>query len=324
MLLPQFCHALNLSNSLPSTPHFVDYFINPVPRISFFIDKMSDPEQVRIESEKQVTYEVKGKVAIITINRPEKLNAMNIFHYWAIEEHVKRAAEEPNTVVTLIQSTGKFFSAGADVSSGNSAPQSETQNYEVDWMARRDLAGRFTGRNAIVVDTFWNHPKVLVVALNGPVVGLTTGLVSLADFIFARESAYLLTPFANLGLVAEGGTSFTLPARLGLSLASKALLAAEPIRAEELFRAGFVNKLYPASMSTEEFNAEVLKYIEHRFSDLDPRSLLEIKQLIHAPYSAHFSQSSAAEIIGGLDKFARGRPQERFSMIAAGKLKHKL
>lgn len=281
-------------------------------------------EALRIESEKQVLYEVKGKVAIITMNRPKQYNAMNIFHYWAMEEHVKRAAEEPNTVATIIQSTGKYFSAGADVTSTASAPMAQGDNHEVDWMARRDLAGRFTGRNAIIADTFWNHPKVLIVALNGPVVGLTSGIISLADFIFARESAFLLTPFANLGLVPEGGSSFALPVRLGLSLANKALLAAEPIQAEEMYRAGFVNKLFPASMSTEEFNAEVLKYVEHRFSTLSPQSLKEIKQIVHQPYASHFGQASSAEIIGGLDKFARGIPQERFAMIATGQLKHKL
>lgn len=281
-------------------------------------------EALRIESESQVLYEVKDKVVVITLNRPRQYNAMNIFHYWALEEHVKRAAEEPGTVATLIQSTGKYFSAGADVGSTASAPMAQSEGYKVDWMARRDLAGRFTGRNAIIADTFWNHPKVLVVALNGPVVGLTTGIVSLSDFIFARENAFLLAPFANLGLVAEGGASFALPVRLGLSLANKALLGAEPIHADEMYRAGFVNKVFPASMSTEEFNAEVLKYVQHRFSTLSPQSLKEIKQLIHQPYQAHFSQANSAEIIGGLDKFARGIPQERFALIATGKLKHKL
>lgn len=273
-------------------------------------------------SEEPILYRVEGKIAVITINRPKHYNALNTEQYWALEEAVKRAAIEPGTVATLVEGTGEFFSAGADFKTTKFL--SNSSDGEVDLEARRLLAGPFTGRNAIIADTFWHHPKVLVIALNGPVIGLSVGIVALADIIIARDNAYILTPFSNLRLSSEGATAFSLPQRLGLSLANQALLLSEPVYAKDLFRTGFVSKLYPQSVSTDEFNRKVLEYLAQRLADLDPRSLLEIKQLVHAPMNGAFGQTSASEIVYGLDRFSRGQPQMRFKELANKSRRHKL
>lgn len=277
------------------------------------------------ESERQIECRVEGISTIITINRPQGLNAMNYNHYAALEEHVKRAADNPNTIVTIIEAKGRYFSAGADVKdAGKMGINPVGTSDGVDWMQRRQLMGSFAGRNVTITDTLWNHPKVLVIALNGPVVGLSTSLVALADFIFAKETAFILTPFSNLSLVTEGATAYTLPLRLGLSLANDALLASRPIPAKDLYRVGFVNKLWPASTDNDKFNEEVRDLVIRKFSHLDYSSVKLIKQLIHAPLDEKLQAINAREVVGGLERFSQGLPQKRFLEIATGKSSHKL
>ncbi|ANB14273.1 dodecenoyl-CoA isomerase [Sugiyamaella lignohabitans] len=273
-----------------------------------------------VSVEDSILYEVKGKTAIITLNLPKVFNALAFEHYQRLDELVQKAAKDPNTVVTLIQSTGKFFSAGANVSGAGQRP---TGDYVE--MRRNYIAG-FGARNLSITETFYNHPKVLVVALNGPVIGLSAALVALADFIYAVDSTFLLTPFANIGLVAEGASSYTLLQRLGWSKASEALLASRPIDAKTLADRGFINELFKKSdfKSVEEFNAKVLSIIENSFSHLDHDSVKDIKQLLLLSMRSNLQVANSTEVIGGIEKFSLGIPQKRFAALAAKKLKHKL
>lgn len=277
------------------------------------------------KSEQQIECRVEGISTIITINRPEGLNAMDYYHYAALEEHVKRAADNPDTIATIIEAKGRYFSAGADVNSAKEMGiDRDDSDGSVDWEMRRALQGSFAGRNVTLTDTFWNHPKVLVIALNGPVVGLSAALVALADFIYAKDSAFILAPFANLSLVTEGAAGYTLPLRLGLSLANEALLASRPIKAKELYNVGFVNKLWPASTDTDKFNAEIRDLVAKNFAHLDHSSVKLIKQLIHVPLDGKLSEINSREVVGGLERFASGLPQKRFAKLARREHSHKL
>jgi Delta3-Delta2-enoyl-CoA isomerase len=275
-----------------------------------------------------ITYKVHKKVTIITLNSPENFNALDVEGYLLLNELVQKAGEEPNTIATLIQSTGKFFSAGADVKKGALAHPDVNPgtDEEVYFQYKRHFLGQFLSRNISITETFYGHPKVLVVALNGPVIGLSAALVALADFVYGLDTAYFLTPFANLGLVAEGAASFSLLQRLGWSKANEALLASKPISAKDLAVSGFLNKLFSSKdfKSTEEFNDRVLKIIEDMFDDLVPDSIFDIKKLMRLSVNGHLAEASHQEAIGGVEKFSRGIPQDRFLAIATKSMKHKL
>jgi peroxisomal 3,2-trans-enoyl-CoA isomerase len=90
----------------------------------------------------------------------------------------------------------------------------------------------------------YTHPKILITALNGPVIGLSAALLVFSDFIYCTPHTFLLTPFSSLGLVAEGGASRAFVQRLGISKASEALIMSKRISAEELLQVGFVNKIF--------------------------------------------------------------------------------
>lgn len=164
-------------------------------------------------------------------------------------------------------------------------------------------------------------------ALNGPAVGLSAAVIAFSDFIYAAPHAFLLTPFSSLGLVAEGGASRAFVQRLGISKANEALIMSKRITCEELVQTGFVNKVIDVgdAKASDKFLGEVLKEVEERLGEhLNQESLLKIKALIRRPERDVLDAQGVHEVIGGLERFLKGVPQEEFRKIASGEKKHKL
>jgi peroxisomal 3,2-trans-enoyl-CoA isomerase len=185
----------------------------------------------------------------------------------------------------------------------------------------------FVAFNLNITQAFYSHPKVLVVGLNGPVVGLTAALVSFADFIYATPHTFLLTPFSSLGLVAEGGASRALVQRLGISRANEALLMSRRIVSDELLASGFVNRVFTdcAKGDDAKFRSLVLAEIDDKLGDhLVGDSLIGIKALIRKPERDVMDLQNVNEVFAGLGRFMTGVPQEEFKKIATGQKRHKL
>ena len=195
--------------------------------------------------------------------------------------------------------------------------------------ARRQVVRNFVSNNFDITNTFYNHPKILVVALNGPAVGLSAALAAFGDFVYAAPHTFLLTPFSSLGLVAEGGASRAFVERLGIAKANEALIMSKRLPIEDLVATGFVNKvLTPASGKrddSEGFLKRVLEEVEERLgTHLNQSSLLKIKSLIRRPEREILDRQNAHEVLMGLERFMSGVPQEEFRKIASGQKKHKL
>jgi len=187
----------------------------------------------------------------------------------------------------------------------------------------------FVANNLDITHTFINHPKILVVALNGPAIGLSASLIAFADFIYATPHTFLLTPFSSLGLVAEGGASRAFVERLGISKANEALIMSKRIPIEDLVSTGFVNKVFaPASGRKDDsvgFLELVLEEVEERLgTHLNQDSLVKIKELIRMPERELLNKQNVHEVFMGLQRLLKGIPQEEFRKIASGEKKHKL
>lgn len=169
----------------------------------------------------------------------------------------------------------------------------------------------FLAFNLNITEAFYKHPKILVVGLNGPVVGLSAAIVAHADFIYAAPHTFLLTPFSSLGLVAEGGASRALMQRLGPARGNEALIMSKRITAEELERAGFVNAVFQTAPGEDaKFRELVLHEVEERLGPhLNGDSLLGIKKLIRRPERDVMDVQNAREVFDGLDRFVAGIPQ---------------
>jgi len=273
--------------------------------------------------EEMVTLTKKGPIAIITLNQPKKLNAMNMEAYYRLSCLMQDVAKMEDITITVLTGTGRFFSAGADVTTtrpGGAEGASKDQ-------ARREIMRNFVANNLDITRAFYTHPKILVTALNGPTVGLSAAIVAHSDFIYATPHAFLLTPFSSLGLVAEGGASVAFVMRLGIAKANEALIMSKKITCEELVQCGFVNKVFKGKDASDAkgFLEQVLHEVEERLgSHLNQESLVKIKELIRRPYLDRFETQGVLEVRGGMERFMSGAPQEEFRKMASGEKKHKL
>lgn len=134
-----------------------------------------------------------------------------------------------------------------------------------------------------VTEAFASHPKVLVSALNGPVIGLTAALVAYSDFIYAMPHTYLLAPFASIGISAEGGSTATFTRRMGYTRAAEALMMAKRLTCDEMKSCGFINEVFDTDGLVDRFVDRVLTELDERFGRLDLKSTLQIKSLMRGP-----------------------------------------
>jgi len=265
-----------------------------------------------------VALEYKGKIAVITIDNVEKLNALDQDGYYQVAAFMREVALREDVFVTVLTGKGRYFSAGADVSISRSQPEGTD-------LARHWLRN-FVANNLNITHAFYTHPKILVTALNGPAIGLSAALIAFSDFIYCVPHTFLLTPFSSLGLVAEGGASRAFVQRLGISKANEALIMSKRITAEELLQVGFVNKIFDCGKGEDEkFRTLVFEEIENRLGDhLIGDSLTKIKALIRKPDRDVLDAQGVAEVFAGLERFNAGIPQEEFRKIASGEKRHKL
>lgn len=217
--------------------------------------------------------------------------------------------------------TDTSHSSGADISISKSAPEGEVD-------IRNFWLRTFAANNLNITQAFYTHPKILVVGLNGPVIGLSAALVAHADFIYCTPHTFLLTPFSSIGLVAEGGASRALVLRLGYAKANEALIMSKRLTATELKAAGFVNEIFETGTGKgedEKFHQLVLKEVDNRLGPhLIGDSLIGIKKLIRLPERDIMETQNSKEVFDGLERFVAGIPQEEFRKLASGEKRHKL
>lgn len=269
-----------------------------------------------------ILYEVRDKVTIITFNVPDKLNALNGEQYLLLAKLIERADKE-DTVMTLIQSTGRYFSAGANIADkGLANVDAEALFSHEYWL------DKFVARNVFLTDLFHNHTKVLAAAVNGPVIGLSAAMLALCDLIYVMDDRkmFFLAPFSNLGLVAEGAASATLFLRLGWSKSAEALLLARPIAGPELNKLGFINKAYNDTKfdSVEQFNQKVHDDLVGQFKGLYEPSIFANKQLLKANRDQLINSANSREVIKGFNRWVQGVPQERFLKLYQKDIQHKM
>lgn len=155
-----------------------------------------------------------GLIAQITLSSPKRLNALNSESVQLLISYLEWINEQAHILITVITGKGRFFSAGADIADpARTLPSEVTDLPESDprhLIAKRQFyASRVHMNNNRLTTAFYKHDKLLVAAMNGPVVGISSAIIAYADLIYCFEDFFLLTPFTSLALVAEGGASKT-------------------------------------------------------------------------------------------------------------------
>ncbi|NOX83812.1 MAG: hypothetical protein GXP06_12680 [Alphaproteobacteria bacterium] len=175
-----------------------------------------------------VNYETPSDdVCLITLNRPDKLNAFNRQMRLDLMDATLRASADADIRVVVITGAGRGFCAGADISVVN-------DKYNVEDILNTEY-GAFL--NAIAT-----MPKPVIAAINGPAAGIGMTLALTCDLRVMGEDAYLMSAFANIGLVPDGGLSFLLTQQIGYARAYQLAIEAEKIDAVRALDWGLVNR----------------------------------------------------------------------------------
>jgi methylglutaconyl-CoA hydratase len=191
-----------------------------------------------------IEYAAANGVARITLNRPDKRNAITIEMMSALSEALQRADDDGTVRVMLIRGAGKDFCAGLDLSevlqSAEDAPSSLTS-------ARR-LGHLYTAMR--------RHPKPIVAAVQGRALGGGAGIATASDLIIATESAQFGYPEVKLGFI-PAIVATMLRRAVNERQAMELALTGEPLSASRALAVGLINRVYPDT----EFDASVERYV---------------------------------------------------------------
>jgi enoyl-CoA hydratase len=178
-----------------------------------------------------VLYEKKEHVAVITINRPEALNAINYDVLAKLSEAVEAAATDDDVYVLILTGTGKAFVAGADISQMKDFSPIE--------------AKRFAEYANAIFSRLESLPKPSIAAVNGYALGGGCELAMACDIRIAGARAKFGQPEVGLGITPGFGGTQRLPRLVGSSKAKELILTAENIGAEEALKIGLVSRVAP-------------------------------------------------------------------------------
>ncbi len=178
-----------------------------------------------------VRYEVRDAVGVVTLDRPDKLNALTVEMRDALGTHFEAAGRDPAVRAVLLQGAGTAFCASGDV----------------------DRMGAFTadsGREHIkrahrMVRTLANIEKPVVAAVRGAVAGIGWSMALACDAIVASESARFSMVFRHVGLAPDGGAVYFLTQHLGLLRAKEIVYSGRRLDAAEAHALGLVNRVVP-------------------------------------------------------------------------------
>ena len=229
---------------------------------------------------KVTKYEVADGVAVVTLNRPERLNAwtgrMEHEYRWCMAT----ADADPDVGVIVITGAGRGFCAGADL--GGLGDMASAGEYEA--AGDRDRGFPKTTPGAGVRDDYeqvhsflLGLKKPVIAAVNGPAAGVGFVMMCFTDIRFAAEGAKLTTSFARLGLPAEHGVTWMLSRMIGTGRAADLLFSSRVVLAEDAVELGLINKVLPP----DELLPFTLDYAKKIAAECAPSSLTAMKRQLY-------------------------------------------
>jgi 2-(1,2-epoxy-1,2-dihydrophenyl)acetyl-CoA isomerase len=199
----------------------------------------------------QILTEQRGRVGILTMNRPERLNAWTYHMGGEMMDAVTRWNEDPSVGAIVVTGMGRGFCAGADIGGFNRAIESREQA-SADGApepsraeARGEEAAAPAERRGNSLAEFWRDSKPLIAAINGASVGVGLTLTLPMDIRIAGDQARFSMRFVRMGITPEVASTLYLPQIVGISHALELCLSGRIIDAQEAGRIGLVNRVVP-------------------------------------------------------------------------------
>jgi 2-(1,2-epoxy-1,2-dihydrophenyl)acetyl-CoA isomerase len=174
-----------------------------------------------------------GRVAVVTLNRPEAMNAIDTGMRKNLLAAFDELARNADIRAVLLTGAGKAFCSGADLKSAAANPDTSLRR------TARTLLHDFQP----LVECIARMDKPVIAAINGAAVGLGMSLALACDLIVMADNAYLMSPFVGIGLIPDGGAAWFLTRRIGYSRAFEALIEGEKLDAARCAALGIANRV---------------------------------------------------------------------------------
>jgi len=210
-----------------------------------------------------VLFEQEGRVAILTFNRPEKMNALSEEVRVELLAHLERIATDDSVGVVVLTGAGdKAFVAGADIG---------------EFEGRSPFDQRYAMRSPRIFDVMASYPKPVIAMINGYCLGGGCELVMSCDIRVASDRASFGQPEINLGLIPGGGGTQRMPRIVGTGQAMRLILSGDRIKAEEAKQIGLADLVVPH----DDLRQQTLE-LAQRIASKSPLTLKVAKEAIRA------------------------------------------
>jgi 2-(1,2-epoxy-1,2-dihydrophenyl)acetyl-CoA isomerase len=259
--------------------------------------------------EVHVNLHVHDGIALIQLNRPEKMNAIGALTRQQLSDAIKQAERDDAARVVVLTGSGRAFCSGADVTEMAQGAGMRTPE-DVGNVLRNEYMPMLTRLRTM--------PKPVIAAMNGPAVGIGASFALACDIRIATPEAYMLEAFVNIGLAPDGGVSWLLPRMAGTGVAYEMFFTGKPLAAADAHRLGIINRLVPA----DRLEAEVRELAAHLVTQPRQAMAAAKRAVNHALESSYEealefesylqeAQAASPEFAEGVQAFLARRAQKK-------------
>ena len=222
-----------------------------------------------------VLYRVENQVATVTLNKPERRNALDPETLGHLKDMFISAGEDTEVRVVVLNGRGDGFCSGADLGATaalKSASSMVEEDYKPAFMALAEL------------------PKPVIGSINGAAAGGGCALALLCDLLVMADDAYLLLAFSNIGLVPDCGANWLLPRAIGYQRAYQVAIEGGSISSDECLALGIANKVVDAGQLSTVTNQWAVKLAARA-----PMSMGLTKKLMRDSFSQSYEETFSIE-----------------------------
>ncbi|MYD43616.1 MAG: enoyl-CoA hydratase [Gammaproteobacteria bacterium] len=283
---------------------------------------MTDAAQVEYQ---EILYEIDGAAAVITLNRPETLNALTDLTQAEVRHALDRSEHDAQVLGNVITGAGRGFCSGVDMNAlGKMSEAGKRLGSSFEHLSAAPGNPDDDPNFEIGAAYFLGLRKPLIAAINGACAGLGFSWATFCDLRFIDRGARITTSFAQRGLIAEHGTSWMLPRLIGPANALDLFWTSRKINGEEAFRLGYANRL----SEDGECVQDAVEFLNNLNETNSPTSLMYMKRQVykHLNKELHPAMVESNEWMDeslargdfkeGVDSFVEKRPP-KFNRVTA-------
>ncbi|MGQ9647967.1 MAG: enoyl-CoA hydratase/isomerase family protein [Thermodesulfobacteriota bacterium] len=226
-----------------------------------------------------------GEIALVYLNRPEVLNALNETMKNELIHVLKETEQDDSIRALILTGRGRAFCAGADLNRFVEIQKSDNDHHEKTRFGSVDFPRAFI-----------QYPKPIIAAINGPAYGFGFTVTLTCDIRLASERAKFSCAFVRIGVTPEFCSTFFLPRLIGYGKASELIFTARPFDAREALEMGVINHLFPHHRLLPE-----AKKIAKQIASMPPRAVQRSKEILRHGMQSTLDQVIAHEAIVFLD-----------------------